>query len=263
MGGLYEPNRKPGEPPPVVVAGALGDISTALFAVIGTFAALRQRERTGLGQQVDLAMYDSMIAVTDMVPFLWSMGAPPGWAAAGSIGVVGGFAASDGHFVLAVFREHQFERLARTVGHPEWCQDPRFATREGWAMHTEAVIRPAVEAWAKSRTKLEAARALSEQGIAAGPSNTAADLEVDPHVRERDMLIEVPRPDGGRPLLVVGNPVKLSRVAEGPVGRFPSLGEHTDLVLRDLLGLGDGELASLQEQGVIGRAGPDPSGGSR
>jgi crotonobetainyl-CoA:carnitine CoA-transferase CaiB-like acyl-CoA transferase len=137
------------------------------------------------------------------------------------------------------------------VGHPEWISDPRFATREGWAAHTESVIRPALESWAADKTKLEASRALCEEGIAAGPSNEAPDLAADPHVAARDMLIEVPRPDAERPMLVVGNPVKLSNVAEGPVRRFPSLGEHTDEVLRETLGLGADELARLRAQGVI------------
>jgi formyl-CoA transferase len=252
MGGLYEPNRKPDQPPPVVVAGALGDVGTALFAVIGTLAALRQRERTGLGQHVDLAMFDAMLAISDMPPHLWSMGAPERWAASGSLGVCAGFRARDGHFVVAVFREHQFQKLAQAVGHPEWCQDPRFATREGWALHTDAVIRPALESWARDKGKLEASRALCDQGIVAGPSNTAADLHDDPHVALRDMLIEVPRTDAERPFLVVGNPVKLSRVAEGPVRRFPSLGQHTDATLREDLGLSDPEIAALRARGAIG-----------
>jgi formyl-CoA transferase len=252
MGGLYEPNRKGDAPPPVVVAGALGDVSSALFAVIGVLSALRHRERTGLGQVVDVAMLDAMVAVSDMPPFLWSMGAPERWAAAGSLGICAAFRARDGFFVVAVFREHQLERLARAVGHPEWPGDPRFATREDWARATEPIVRPALEAWARDKGKLEASRELCELGIVAGPSNAAADLAADPHVALRDMLLEVPRPDGGRPMLVVGNPVKLSRVAEGPLRSFPSLGEHGDEVLRGLLGLGDAELASLRSEGVIG-----------
>jgi formyl-CoA transferase len=252
MGGLYEPSRKQDQPPPVVVAGALGDVGTALFAVIGTLAALRHRERTGLGQHVDLAMFDAMLAISDMPPHLWSMGAPERWAASGSLGVCAGFRARDGHFVVAVFREHQFEKLARAVGHPEWCEDARFNTREGWARHTESVIRPALENWARDKTKLEAARELCAQGIVAGPSNTAADLAADPHVALRDMLIEVERADAPRPFLVVGNPVKLSRTAEGPVRRFPSLGQHTDAALREDLGLSDGEIAALRARGAIG-----------
>jgi crotonobetainyl-CoA:carnitine CoA-transferase CaiB-like acyl-CoA transferase len=137
------------------------------------------------------------------------------------------------------------------VGHPEWVDDERFATREGWARHLDAVVRPALESWASDKSKLEAAAALCELGIAAGPSNTAPDLATDPHVEARHMLIEVPRPDAERPLLVVGNPVKLSSVAEGPVQSFPGLGEHTDEVLRETLGLDEAELAELRERGVV------------
>jgi crotonobetainyl-CoA:carnitine CoA-transferase CaiB-like acyl-CoA transferase len=74
---------------------------------------------------------------------------------------------------------------------------------------------------------------------------------VDPHVALRDMLLEVPRPDGERPMLVVGNPVKLSNVAEGPVRRFPSLGEHTDEVLREV-GVDEATLVRLRAEGVVG-----------
>jgi crotonobetainyl-CoA:carnitine CoA-transferase CaiB-like acyl-CoA transferase len=173
-------------------------------------------------------------------------------AASGSTALVGAFAARDGFFVVAVFREHHFRTLTRILNVPEWLEDPRLATRRGWAEHTESVIRPALEAWAADKTKLEAARALCEAGIVAGPSNTAEDLWNDPHVHARDMLLEVPRPDAERDFLVVGNPVKLSECAEGPVRTFPGLGEHTDEVLRETLGLDDGRLAELRSRGAIG-----------
>jgi crotonobetainyl-CoA:carnitine CoA-transferase CaiB-like acyl-CoA transferase len=163
-----------------------------------------------------------------------------------------GFRASDGYVVVQVVREHQFERLAELVGHPEWKDDPRFATRSGWGPNLETVIRPAVDAWASRRTKLEAARALTEAGIAAGPSNAAPDVIADPHVAARHMLVEVPRTDGvDTDVLVPGNPVKLSKVAEGPETRVPWVGEHTDEVLRAELGLDDGALAALRARSVI------------
>jgi formyl-CoA transferase len=251
MAGIYEPNRKPGEPPPVVVAGALGDNASALFTVIGILAALRHRDRTGLGQHVDVSMYDATLAMADMVPQLWSMGAPKEWAAAGSTAIVAAFRASDGYFVVSVFREHHFERLAGLVGHPEWPSDPRFATREGWAAHTEPVIRPAVEAWARDKTRLEACHALCALGVAAGPSQTAPDIRADPHVAARNMLVEVPRSDAPEPMLVVGNPVKTSRLTDGPISRFPGLGEHTDAVLREELGLDAEAIAGLRTRGVL------------
>ena len=110
-------------------------------------------------------------------------------------------------------------------------------------------MRPAIETWARDKTKLEASRLLAEQGIPAGPSNAAGDLYEDPHVAARDMLIEVPRPDAERPMLLAGNPVKLSGSPEGPVSRFPSLGEHTETVLRETLDLADADLAALVEDG--------------
>jgi formyl-CoA transferase len=251
MAGIYEPTRKPGQPPSVVVAGALGDNGAALFAVIGTLCALRQRDSCGMGQHVDVSMFDAMIAMADMIPQLWSLGAPIQLATAGSTAIVGAFAAADGYFVVAVFREHHFQRLAEIVGHPEWCVDERFATREGWARQIEPVIRPALDAWARDKTKLEAARTLSEQGVAAGPSNLAEDLRTDPHVDAHHMLIEVPRVDSPDPMLVVGNPVKMSRLAEGPIRSFPRLGEHTEEVLSETLGLGTEELADLRKAGAI------------
>jgi formyl-CoA transferase len=251
MGGIYEPSRKPGQPPPVVVAGGLGDNASALFLMIGILGALHQRERTGRGQHVEVSMYDAMIAMADMVPQLWSMGAPPEWATAGHTAIVAAFRAKNGYFVVSVFREHHFERLARTVGHPEWIDDPRFATREGWARCIEPVLRPAIEAWASDKTKLEAAGVLAGQGIAAGPSNVAEDLHSDPHVQTHNMLIEVPLPHGQPPMLVHGNPIKMSDVAEGPTRSFPNLGQHTDELLRELLDLSAEEIARLRSDGTI------------
>jgi formyl-CoA transferase len=196
-------------------------------------------------------MFDATLAMADMVPQLWSMGAPKEWAAAGATAIVAAFRARDGWFVVSVFREHHFERLARLVGHPEWPADPRFATREGWAAQVEPTIRPAVEAWAARKSRIEACRALCEVGVAAGPSNGAEDIAADPHVAARDMLVEVPRGDAERSMLVVGNPVKMSRLSEGPVSPFPGLGEHGDALLAGELGLDAAALADLRARGVI------------
>jgi len=129
--------------------------------------------------------------------------------------------------------------------------DPRFATRAGWTPNLDSVIRPGVEAWTATRTKLDAARELTAAGIVAGPSNHAPDVIADPHVAARHMLVEVPRTDGGPDVLVPGNPVKLSNVAEGPETRVPWVGEHTDSVLHAELGLDDAEIERLRGMGVV------------
>ena len=253
MSGIYEYKRRPHSPPTANPVGALGDISAALFGVIGVLAALRQRDRSGPGsgpgQHVDVAMLDATIAMTDIVTNFFSMGIPD--EASHDLGIVETFAAGQGHFVMQVVREHHFERLAEVTGNPQWLDDSRLATRRGWVVHFEDVLRPGVEAWAADKTNVEAVAALTAEGLAAGPTLTSAEVCADPHVAARDMIVEMPPPDGGDPVFIPGNPIKMSRTAQGPETRVPWLGEHTDAVLAAELGLGRDELDRLRADGVI------------
>ena len=252
MGGFYEDRRDPGEKHKVSPAGTLGDTGSALFASIGILAALRQRERTGHGQYVDIAMFDAMVAMADTVPSFWSLGVRPDGEWFRRVGgIVNVFKAKDGHFVLQAIRDHQLQAVAHTVGHPEWLEDERLAERAAWTAQLEPLLRPAIEEWASDKTMLEACNALNAQGVASGPCFGAEQIVNDPHVRARNMIVEVPRPDSTEPLLLVGNPVKMSQVAEGPVTRWPTLGEHTESVLREDLGLRDADLSELRAKGVI------------
>ncbi len=255
MGGFLESARREGEAPRLGAAGALGDIGSSLFAVIGTLAALRQRDQTGKGQHVDVAMFDAMVAMADTVPFFPSMGMREESPRAS--GVVTAFQAKDGYFVVQAVREHHLAILAKAVGHPEWLEDERFATRPGWNAHLEDVVRPAIEAWAAAKTKLEVCSELCGQGLAAGPCFGSEDIINDPHVASHEMIRPIERPDADDPLLIVGNPIKLSDTPEAPDTRWPTLGQHTREVLGQELGLADDELAALEEGGVI-RSGPTP-----
>jgi crotonobetainyl-CoA:carnitine CoA-transferase CaiB-like acyl-CoA transferase len=249
MSGAYEFKRPEGQPPIGSPMGGLGDIVTALFAVIGTLAALRQRDRTGQAQQVDVAMLDAMVAVLDVVPNFWSMGMPMGtpWP-----GILHGFRARDGWFMLQVLRAHQWPDLAKAIGKPEWADDVRFATPQGWLDHLETEIRPALESWASTQSKREACDALNAAGVVAGPVATDNEVVADPHFAARHMLVEHPRTDGvDQPVLIPGLPVKFGSVAEGPEARVPWIGEHTDEVLGSELGLGSEELGRLREDGTI------------
>ena len=250
MSGIYEMKRAGDEPPAVNPVGALGDISAALFATIGILAALRHREATGRGQYVDIAMFDAVIAMTDIVTNFWSMGLRKGEMAPL---ISHGFRASDGWFVLQVGRPGQFATLAELVGHPEWPADERFASRQGWLDHLESALRPAIESWASGLTKVEACQALGAAGLAAGPCLADEEVVRDPHVAARGMLIPVARTDGvEQPVLTPGNPVRLSDLPPAPAGlRPPWLGEHTDAVLAAELGLDPTELESLRQAGVI------------
>ena len=196
-------------------------------------------------------MLDATVAMTDVVTNFWSLGVRPEPEKRLPV-ICEGFRASDGYVVAQIVREPQFAKVAELIGHPEWNEDPRFATRAGWGPNFESVIRPAIDAWASQRTKLEAARELTAAGIAAGPSQHAPDVIADPHVAARHMLVEMPRTDGvEEPVLVPGNPVKLSKMTEGPETRVPWVGEHTEAVLAAELGLDAAAVADLRARGVV------------
>lgn len=250
MSGLYEWKRQPGEPPAVSPVGALGDIGTGLFGVVGVLAALRQRDATGVGQYVDVAMFDSMVAFADVVANYWSMGERPE-PGQGPKMILDGFPASDGWFIVQVGREHEFERLADLVGHPEWLGDERFVTRAGWREHI-GVLRDGVGRWAADKTSVEACHLLAAAGVAAGPVFSAAQVIADPHLRDRNMIVEIDRTDGvADPVITPGNPVKLSMLTETSPTRPPWQGEHTDALLVAELGLSADELTHLRHEGVI------------
>ncbi len=117
MSGIYELKRRGDAPPLVAPMGALGDIGSGLYAVIGVLAALRHRDTTGLGQHIDIAMLDAMVALTDLVTNFWSLGFHGGDVAPL---IMDGFRANDGWFIIQVGREPQFAQLAELVGEPTW-----------------------------------------------------------------------------------------------------------------------------------------------
>jgi formyl-CoA transferase len=168
------------------------------------------------------------------------------------VGIVETFQAADGHFVLQCVREHHFEVLMTEIGRPDLLDDGRLATRAGWQEHLDDLLRPAIESWSSRRTLVDVVETLSGAGLACGPSRTSGQVVADQHLAVRNMLIETLPGASGEPVLVPGNPVKLSEVAEVPDVRVPWLGEHTDEVLAAELGLTDGLLADLRSRGVIG-----------
>ena len=248
MSGIYDYKRAPGERPTPNPMGAVGDITSALFSVIGILAALRHRDVTGEGQYLDIAMLDCVVSLTDLVMNFNSLGIEREPHPAPFL--ITTIACADGDVVVQAVREKQFEGIADLVGHPEWKSDPRFAERTGWTTHLDDVIRPALETWSRDLTRQQVSEAMAPAGVVTGPVLTSSEIIRDPHLVNRDMVVEMEREDGP-PVLSPGNPVKLSKVARGPETRVPWLGEHTDEVLSIELGLTDSELADLRSSGVI------------
>jgi crotonobetainyl-CoA:carnitine CoA-transferase CaiB-like acyl-CoA transferase len=255
MSGAYEFARKTGQRPVVPPFGPIGDTGSGAIATIGALAAIMHREKTGKGQFVDIAMYDAMLTLADLPPNFWSLGMRKKIDVDEEIrspGVIEAFRAKDGYFTAYMIRRYQYERMCEVIGRPDLAQDERLKTPYDWADRLDELIRPAMEGWAANLTKHEAANRLMEGGIPAAPCNNQLDVINDPGVKARRMLIEMPRGDGGaEPVLVPGNPLKLSAMAEGPEQPNPLLGEHTDAVLAAELGMDRAALARLRETKVI------------
>ena len=152
-------------------------------------AALRHRDSTGEGQQVDIAMFDAAVAMTDIVMNLASLGQPV--QPFPKHFILDTFRAADGWFVMQLVREHQFGPLADVVGRPGVEGRSSAATRAGWGEHLEDVIRPGVEAWSRTRSMVEASKELTAAGVAAGPCFHSSDVITDPHLERRRMVVEM------------------------------------------------------------------------
>ena len=246
MSGLYTFNRPSEEELKVSPAGALGDTGTGLFAVIAILAALRYRETTGKGQYIDLSMLDSMVAFADIVPNYFSMGHDPRTP---SPLINHGFKIMKGEIVIQIGREHQFNQFAELLGKEQWLDDPRFTSREGWVQNIE-LLRETVHQWAGDKEPIEVCSLLAGAGIAAAPVFTAEDIVNDPHIKSRNMLVEIAT-DSGEAALAAGNPIKMAGVRDGTDTPLPSLGEHTNEILASELRMPLEEIEELRREGVI------------
>lgn len=219
---------------PLKVGPGVGDIFPATLAAVGILAAVRHAERTGEGQMVDVAMYDSVLSLTERIVYQHSItGRSPG--PQGNMhpllcpyGVV---RTADGFVSLATPSDHHWRLLTEIIGRPELGTDRRFATNAARLERSAEVYR-AVEQWSRP---LSTADVVSELGgrIPCGPVNTAADIAADPHVASRSMIVQVDHPSG-RTIGIAGSPIKLTGTPAPASVRAPLLGEHTAEILEEL-----------------------------
>ena len=227
---------------PIGTASSVVDRYTALHATIGTLAALRHRDRTGEGQVVDVCLLDSALTMVE-IPTVYHL-------ATGAEGGEGGrppYRAADGWVVISAAGRDMAARLMKVAGGGAGsgtADDTPMAGSTG-TDHRRAVV----EKWCSAHTMDEICSALLEVGVPAAPVRSIPEVAQDPHLWEREMLVKVDDPVAGE-MYVPGVTVKLSKTP-GRVGPIPTPGQHTDEVLRDLLGLDGATIDALRRDRAV------------
>ncbi len=259
MSGLMEATGDP-DGAPTLVGEAVSDVVAGLFASWATLAALLQTQRTGLGQHVDVAMFDTTLSflATSMARYLFT-GKP-----ARRVGnrhplsaPFGVYRAKDGHFALAVLNKKLFDALAGAMGQPALAHDPRFATDE-LRSEQEPDLREAIERWAGGHPVEDVVRRLEVAGVPAAPIWNIEQALNSPQALERELLRPV-KDDRLPGLRLPTQPVRFNGAAPNRCERAPALGEHTEDLLGTLLGCGQARLAELRAAGAFGGPGNHPS----
>ena len=240
MGGLMSlTGRADGEEGagPQKVGVALTDILTGLYATVAVQAALAERERSGLGQHIDLALLDVQVAcLANQASNYLAGGVVPRRMGNAHPNIVPyqDFPTADGDMILAIGNDGQFARFCEIAGHAEWARDERFATNPARVAHRATLI-PLLRQTTVLRTTREWIDALEAAAVPCGPINRLDEVFADPQVVARGLRIDLPHPLAGK-VPLVANPVRFSA---SPVdhGRPPPLrGQHTDEVVAEWLG---------------------------
>ena len=231
---------------------AITDLMTGMYAAVAILSALAHRDRTGTGQHVDLALFDSAVAMMAVMGMNYLVsGTPPTRAGNAHQNIVPYqvFACADGHLILAVGNDGQFAKFCALAGHDEWARDERFARNENRVRHRATLVPMVAEAIAK-RTQHEWLAALEGAGVPCGPINRLDQVFADPQLLARGMKFDLPHPLAGS-VPQVNSPEKMSGTPLSPDRPPPLLAEHTFQVLRERLGLDDATLARLNSDGII------------
>ncbi|MFA5593485.1 MAG: CaiB/BaiF CoA-transferase family protein [Micavibrio sp.] len=252
MGGLMGHTGGPDQEP--TKAGvALVDVMTGLHAVIGALAALQAREKTGEGQMVDLALLDVTLAsMTNIAQYYLTSGHAPArfGNAHATIVPYQSFEAKDGHIVIAVGNDQQFKRLAASLGHAGWADDPRFA-RNSARVENRDLLTSLIGNIIRQKNAAEWAALFQDIDIPSSPVNMIGDVFKIDQIRHRGMEIAMEHPLSPNPVKLVGSPLRLSATPVSYRMPPPLLGQHTDEILSSALGFTIAELAELRAKKVI------------
>ncbi len=253
MGGAMSVTGFP-ENPPTYIWPAIGDSGTGMHMAVGILAALQQRHNTGLGQQVEVSMQDAVVnlmrvSLRDHQRFgrpVPRNGNQLGQTAPGTTFPCHPGGPND--YVYIFVQPQMWPAFIKVIGQPELQDNPKFNTADArWENHEE--LNSLVAAWTGERGKHEVMRLLGEAGVPCGACQDTGEVLADPHLREREMILDIDYPTRGT-YQTVGCPIKLSD-SHAEVRRPPQLSEHSDALLSELCDVGADEIRRLREDGVV------------
>jgi formyl-CoA transferase len=238
---------------PVKVGVALIDAITALYAHGAILAALRHRERTGQGQYLELSLMECGIAalINAATAYLVGGEVQGRWGSAHpSLVPYQAFRARDGYLMVGAGNERLWKAFCEVLGAPEWADDPRYDGNAKRVACRAELVRE-IETRLQARDRDEWVARFAEAGLPAGPINDIGQVFEDAQVRHREMAVEVDHPTAGR-IRLPGIPVKFGATPARIQGPPPNVGQHTDEVLREVLGLSPAAIAELRASGALG-----------
>ena len=250
MGGIRHTTGDP-DRPPARTGVSIGDSLAGLFAVVGALAALNERTRSGRGQEVDVAIYEAVLALMESTIADYELGGVTRTRSGGvlrDVAPANAYPTLDGRdVVIAGNADAVFARLCEAMGRPDLARD--LPTHEARAEKQDPLDRE-IGAWTRTMTADDLIALLRRHDVPVGPINRAPDLATDAHIAAREMIVRLAAGFAGD-VAMAGVVPKFSRTPGAIRTVGPVLGEHTDVVLRELAGCGDDEIAALRDGGVV------------
>jgi succinyl-CoA:mesaconate CoA transferase len=232
LGGVMEITGQE-DGPPTKVGPGIGDLFTATLNAVGVLAAVHHRERTGEGQYVDTAMYDSIVSLCERTVYQYSYTGEAPTRQGNSHPTLfpyNAFESADGYVVIAAFGDNHWSALCEAIDRPDLAADyPTTSDR----LENRTTLREAIAEWTIRHPSDEIEETL-RGSVPCAPVQDTADIFEDPHVRDRDMLVDVEQPGTGRDVTVAGQPIKLSSSPTEPDRRAPLLDEHREEILAEI-----------------------------
>ena len=239
---------------PIKLAIPLGDMVGGVFGPMAILAALHERHRTGRGRLIDISLYDGLIGMLGyfaQLAFITGEDPPTMGSSHPNIVPYGSFPAADGSIIIAVLSERFWGRLCEALERPELAADPRYATPTLRRERRDEVDR-LISDVTRTRTVAEWEKRLTEADVPHAPVLGVTAALSHPHALARQMVVTAQHAAVG-PIRVVGRPIKFPGAEQPPVTAPPTLGQHTEAVLRERLGYSDGQIERLKRDGIIDR----------